>query len=393
MINSLIAYNIQELNKKRILRGAKKLEQSAILDKVQLDKIKSSYTSNLYCPSIPIRILLFILGLIGLGTFLGSITQLFNTSGETAFRLLAFCLGLVILILMDQYLIKAGKHYKSGITEAGIFSGTSFIYYAILGFDSSIGAIYPLMGMIFALCIAIRYLNMTALFLSVVFFCWLTIQLAFMTGNIGQQMLPFLWILIFGSLFFLIKKIETLWKNSIFEDQFILLKSLFLLLFYFAGNYFIVRNAQATLLGSSISAQEEIPLALFFYLFTAICPIAYIYYGIKQRSILFIRIGLLILGLTILTFKIYFSLGHPEVTITVAGALMILISLFIFRFLKQGKHGFYAKKLIHDKWASENLGALVASQTLGGNSNSLPTEDKNSFKGGDFGGGGASSDW
>ena len=93
------------------------------------------------------------------------------------------------------------------------------------------------------------------------------------------------------------------------------------------------------------------------------------------------------------TFKYYFSLGQPILSITIAGAFLISISLLLLNYLKQNKHGFTREKLISDKAISNDLVAFIASQSLGGNKPSLTNDDNQKFGGGEFGGAGAGNKW
>jgi uncharacterized membrane protein YgcG len=90
----------------------------------------------------------------------------------------------------------------------------------------------------------------------------------------------------------------------------------------------------------------------------------------------------------VFTFKYYFSLGPPEITLTIAGAILLAITGWLMSYLKTPRHGFTREQLITKKWDNVNLTGFVVSQTLGGNV-AKPDEQ---FKGGggQFGGGGAS---
>ena len=161
---------------------------------------------------------------------------------------------------------------------------------------------------------------------------------------------------------------------------------------YVAGNYFVVRELSVELMGVNIEPGGDIPFAFLFYFFTGFIPLGYLFYGIKRKSILFIRVALLTVVLSIITLKIYFSLGAPIVTITLSGAIMIGLALVLLRYLKEPKYGFTREKLLHDKWDSSELTAFVVSQSLSGHQ--VEVNDENSeYGGGSFGGGGAGSEF
>ena len=141
-----------------------------------------------------------------------------------------------------------------------------------------------------------------------------------------------------------------------------------------------------------LSEGENIPFAYLFYAFTALIPIGYILWGIKSRSLLFLRTGLLTIASSVITLKYYVSLGFPVITITVSGFVLISLSLLLLNYLKHPKKGFTREKLLDDKWGSKNVTGIIASQTLGSNQIN-DTPESTSFNGGNFGGGGAGSNW
>ena len=392
MIKSLIAFNLTELKKKKILSEAKNLYASNVLSEEQWQKIKETYSSKLYSPSIFIRILFFILTIIGLSTISAPIALIINSLDIHRFQLIFLVTGVAIMIITELILIKANGHYLSGITEAGIYIGLTFIYFGVLNFDNNTIILYLVVGFLLTLFAAIRYLNMLALVATIIFFGWILFQLLYDLGGIFESLIPFSFMISFGLVYFSSVKLEKKLSNFIFNDQFIIIQTLSLLTIYIAGNYFVVRELSIELMGLNLSEGENIPFAFLFYGFTVLIPLGYIFWGIKNKSLLFLRTSLLTIILSVITFKYYFSLGQPVVTVTIAGFILITISLLIFNYLKKNRNGFTREKLLDDKWGSKNLTGIIASQTLGGNQIGEP-EDPTIFKEGHFGGGGAGSSW
>lgn len=71
MNNLFIAYNTPELEKKTILLEAENLYKSKVVSEEQWPKIQEVFATKLYTPSIFIKILLFIVSLIGMLTIMG----------------------------------------------------------------------------------------------------------------------------------------------------------------------------------------------------------------------------------------------------------------------------------------------------------------------------------
>lgn len=391
MINSFISYNIDELEKKQILSEAKNLFKSKMINKTQYDKIREEITSNLYSPTLFIRILLFILSYIGMTTVIGPLGMIFSAVGETGYRILAVLLGISLIWFTETVLIFGKNHYKSGVTEAGIYAGTLFITIGVLGFGENIEIGYLTLGFLFSAIITVRYLDLLALLVSMVCFSGLLYKTIHAIGGITETFMPFIFFFIFLVVFMACTAIERKLKSFVFNDHLIITKTLSLLIVYASVNYFVVRELSINLMGLTLAKGQDIPLSIIFYCLTAILPLVYIYYGIIKRSVLLLRVGLLITILSVITFKYYFSLGMPVITITVAGIILITLSLGLMNYLKVMRNGFTRENLINDKWLSQDMNAIIISQTLGGNK--LTDNTNNSFGGGSSGGAGTSSSW
>nr|HPH46284.1 hypothetical protein [Chryseolinea sp.] len=101
-----------------------------------------------------------------------------------------------------------------------------------------------------------------------------------------------------------------------------------------------------------------------------------------------LRVSLIVIAFSVFTFKYYFSLGHPEITLTLAGAILLGITLLLFNYLKTIRHGFTRENHLAEKWGNLNLQAFIVSQTLGGNQ-TVANEPMETGGGGSFGGGGS----
>jgi hypothetical protein len=131
---------------------------------------------------------------------------------------------------------------------------------------------------------------------------------------------------------------------------------------------------------------QDIPLAYLFYALTVIIPVLYLYAGIKNRDMILLRVSLVVIAFSVFTFKYYYSLGHHEITFTIGGAILIGVSLYLYRYLKTIKGGFTAENILSSKWSNLQAEAFIVSQTLGGNKvEEAPAQGG----GGGFGGGGS----
>jgi uncharacterized membrane protein YgcG len=160
--------------------------------------------------------------------------------------------------------------------------------------------------------------------------------------------------------------------------------------FYFSGNYLVVREMSGSLLGMNLPEGRDIPLAILFYLFTALIPFGYLYRAIQSRDRIMLRTGLIIFAIAVLTFKYYYSLGHHEISLTLAGILMIAFVWILLKYLSTPKYGLTAKEDAHgNALLNTYIETIVIAESF-----KNPRQEKGlDFGGGKFGGGGAGSDY
>jgi hypothetical protein len=140
-------------------------------------------------------------------------------------------------------------------------------------------------------------------------------------------------------------------------------------------------------------AASGVPFAWFFYCFTFLLPWVYLWVALRRKDRVMLWVGMVLVILAVLTYKYYFSLAPPEVSLTVAGALLIAMAYLAIRWLKnplaQIRYGLtYEEDEEGSPSGLLNAEALFIAQTVGP---AAPTQPDNTleFGGGDFGGGGA----
>lgn len=138
---------------------------------------------------------------------------------------------------------------------------------------------------------------------------------------------------------------------------------------------------------------QDIPLAIFFYIFTALVPLLYVFYGLKKRNKTLLWIALILIAAAALTFKYYFSLGHPEITLTSVGIVMILVAYISIQFLKTPKYGItFKEESEEDNFIKTNAEALLVAQSFSQGATEQGTQT-DGFGGGKSGGGGAGGNY
>jgi hypothetical protein len=393
----MLAYNTELLDHTDILLHAKKWHKNKSLSDASYDAVKNKYTSHLYTPNLFIRIGLFIFTVIS-GTAAHSLimllTGLFN-SGATGVGIRLIGHGLITLFFLE-FLIKKKKLYKSGIDDALLYMGLGALLTGIfsLFFDNAPTnqeLLFSCVAFPFLIAATIRYSDM--LLAACTFVCLLIIVIFLLakTGELTKYILPFVIMFFSATCYLLITRYRQKENLRFWDSALWLTEILSLLLFYLAGNYFIVRAATEEAFNLEIAEGGDIPLAFLFYVFTALVPIAYLYFGLKNKNRLLLQSGLILVAASVITFKYYFSLGHPEITMTIGGIIMITLAWLSINYFKTPKYGItYIED--KDEKVLENFDAeaLIIAQTFSGAQNQ---DDSLKMGGGKFGGGGADSNF
>lgn len=161
------------------------------------------------------------------------------------------------------------------------------------------------------------------------------------------------------------------------------------ILFYLSGNYLVVRELGSMLLEHSPEPDSDITFAPFFYLFTLLCPLIFVYFGLRKKNRMLIWIGAICLAFSVFTFRYYFHVMPLELALILGGTLLFALSAFTIRKLKGKDSGLTFEPDRY--WAGEeflNLEALTLIERHGSNP-SPDTGNETEFGGGDFGGAGS----
>ncbi|HTH58123.1 MAG TPA: hypothetical protein VL728_18880 [Cyclobacteriaceae bacterium] len=385
------AYNEDSLYRLEAIKEAKRWEKGTFISKDQLTAIVEEYKVNLYHPNLMIRLLLFVATALGLS----GVTGLFGTilfSGASRNLICTVCIlyGAGTLLVLEKVMLK-NNHFKSGVTEAIMYYACGFLICGIGGLtDFDLIALTTWTCVIVFSLAAIRYLDLLMTAAALLSLAYGLFYHLYEMGGIGQRLIPFVFIIVFAAGFLMFRKLEQKKSLLIWTNNLMVAESLSLLLAYAGGNYFVVRELSVNLMSLQIEEGGDVPFAYIFYALTLLIPCLYLYFGIKKKDILLIRVSLFVFAFSAFTFKYYFSMGTPEITLTLAGAIVFGIALAVMNYLKIMRKGFTRENLLSEKWAATNIQSFVISQTLGGNQ-APATQDTPG--GGRFGGGGSAEDF
>lgn len=385
------AYNPTDLYNLAVTKECKRWFKQGLIATEQYDKIKAEYPSRLFHPNFIIRILLIVATLIALLGITGILGLMFADSGESVLSSLMIMYGVGSFVVLDRFFIGQKNHYKSGVTEALMYHSGFFTLMG-LAILSDFHFYFILVSCLLVFSFAAwRYLDLLCTLGAVGVLTALVFYLLYDADGILRQLIPFGIIALFAPVYFVVKGMKRNPPFKFWNDNLTIVEGASLLLIYVAGNYFVVRKLSESMMGLYLEDGQDIPFALLFYALTGLIPVVYLYFGIRRRDIVLLRVSLLAIAFSVFTFKYYFSLGHPEITLTISGLILTGISLWLMQYLKVIRHGFTRENHLPEKWADMNVEALIISQTLGGNQ--ITENPVEGGGGGDFSGGGASTQY
>jgi hypothetical protein len=364
-------------------------QQRGLLTPTQRAAIEVAYAAPYYRPNNWIRVVLFVVTLLGAGTAMASATIITAAElGPVAYALLTLMGHLLAL----ELLIKNARHYRSGVDNAllyGALLAWAFLL-AYLGRDTDLGSLADfalwrwLVPMLLALLVAlVRYADPLVAATSFAA-AFALLGNVLLQSALGLLLLPFGVMAAAIALLLALRQLPTRTDYFYYRSAGLVLRTLGLAVLYLAGNYLVVREGNAELLGGG-GPSAQIPLAPLFYACTAGIPLGYIGLGLRRHDRLLLTLGLLALAFSLFTLRHYRSLLPPEIAATVGGAVLLLGALAALRYLRTPRHGLTAAA---DAAATPrfNLEAVVVAQTA--HAPTAPTAGFE-FGGGHSGGGGA----
>lgn len=378
------AYNETWLRNQYALSMAQRWKREGLLNDSQWNDLKQLHAEVPHNPNIFIKIGLFLFGGIAFCFGAGMVFVVLGEGVGFAATSLVYAVGVFFLL---RLLIKQNRFHFSGIDNALIYGIIGAILPAVFEIYSGLKLTSAWSGvaLIMPILLAIVYIFSEPLVAVGMLGSGLFIIASWLVQTAwGKALLPFALMLVTGGLYgairwFLQKPSSFYWQTAL---EWVRIASL--VVFYLAGNYGFVREANAQLNGLS-SPAPEIPFAAIFWLLTFGVPALYLYGGIKQRDRSLLFLGSVAVVCSVITLHQY----HPFLSVEwmmIGGGLLLVGSTYrLIKGLKQPKAGFVS---VADAEQEEHVGleAVVLAQ--------LTQQTQNAdhgvrLGGGDFGGGGA----
>lgn len=359
-----------------------------VISAEQMEEACKEFPIGFYQPNIFIEFGLFIFTNLAISATFGFLSvTLFSSIIETNIGLAIICLIYAVsLFFLLEYFIINKKLYRSGTDNALLYVTIGLLLTAIFAFTDFKLALYGYYLIMFLVFIPflLRYGDpFLAIGIYVVWVgFWFILLLEF---SIGKTIMPFVIMLVSVVAYVFVKWWKKKDDSAYYIDAQICIETSALITFYLGGNYLIVREGNAML--NNLSSSVQISFAPLFYFFTVVTPLAYLFLGLKNRDRKMLIVGAFCIVFSIFTYRYYFSVLPLEWALTVGGTALVSLAIIAIRYLKTPKYGISYQQSKESKY--RDFEAFLVSQVLPQHGQG----DKAKFGGGNFGGGGAGSNY
>jgi len=379
----MIAYNTTDLDNESVCDQATAAFRHGTIDGETYKKILSSHKSNLYTPHFFIRIGLMILTLVIISFSAGLLGLLFGGFDSiTAF----FIFMALVCYGSLELMVRKKQYFNAGIDNLLQWSTLFFLLGAVLINNSYEFTLMSLLMFLASAWMAWRFvdalMSLVAYFSMLIFIFLVYVKF----GDIAKATAPFALMMVSALIFFLIRRMQH--KSSLRYHQFCfdVVMVCTLISFYACGNYFVVKELSNEMFHLQLQLSDPIPFGWLFWILTVTIPVIYIFTGLKKKDRIFLRTGLLLIAITVLTIRYYHEILAIEKAFLLAGIILVAISYACIKFLDTPKAGFTFEE---DDTANKDLlqlEALILAETFGKKVEAQPQME---FGGGSGGGGGA----
>ncbi len=383
------AYNETWVRNKHITEHAARWQRQGLFDEAKMKQIREKFPVGFHESNGFIEIGLFVFSIVAVSGGYFLLATLLSKLFEVDLFYHFFNIGFGTAIgFLAGHLINSRKHYRAGIDNALIIAAVALVIVGVIGLLPNNMPLwqYCFIGLPLVL-IGVWYYS--DLLLTLVAFGTLTVALFdfMLEFSFGKQLLPFVLMGVSAGLYVLARLYEDRDELVYWRDNFILLEWLSLSLLLLSCNYYAVRELNYWMMDRRPAEAPEIAWAGLFWTLTIAVPIALFYLGFRQKERPLLIMSAIGWGLALATWRYFHPLFSLEVYLAVNGLSLILVAVFLIRYLRAPRAGFTDRP---DEDSPKefliNAELLASVQATSGH---LGSKDGMRFGEGDFGGGGS----
>lgn len=384
----MIAYNRQYLDNRDIQLEAWNALQKNILTPEEYARIQAAYPDRLYTPNPFVRLGLFLLTVL-ITACLAGLTSLGTIGSESGWATLFIVLGLLCYGALEVF-IHTRRMHEAGVDDALLWCAGGLLLGGInIGAEPISATGQSTLVLLLAVWGVLRYAGpVTALIaygalLSLLFYS--TSQ----WGPVARALMPFLVLVVSAGLYELFTRMTQSHLLRHYHTCLVFLRVCTLVSFYAAGNYFVVRELNAFISGSS----GPVALGWLWWILTAVTPVFYVVRGVQKKDRFFLWAGLILAAASIATVRYYYHIMPAEQAMVLGGIALIGGAYVLIRYLRVSRNGITSEPadipVIADGLPVEGL---VLAETL--RATAVPPDSTGiHFGGGSGGGGGAGGEF
>lgn len=384
----MIAYNREWLDALYTKDVAHNWHKNGLLTKEQLEALEVQKPAPFYSPNLFIRIGLglFCMILMYAGMGLLALTGMLDSeSGVTAFSIFW---AIVWIIMLETGIIRSLRHYGSGLDDVMLYVAAATLigglYFSLPTWAGPLT--YCVVAWPFLVAGSIRYLD--RLMATAAFGCTLLIIL--LTVNeipkLALYLLPFSGMLFSATVWWWARRLQQRIALRYWHGVFAVVELLCLPTFYASGNYWVVQQA-----GLAFFNLPQPPIGWFFWSFTFGVPVLYLILGLRLKDRLLLDIGILSVAIAVFTFRFYHHVLPLAWACTIIGAFVFVAAYFLINYLRKNPGAYTyesnAETALLQEIEEQLIEQFIAAPT------GKTAAPKETFGGGDFGGGGAGGEY
>jgi hypothetical protein len=390
----MLAYNTVTLDNLEIKDEAETALRKDCIDMPTYKAIEAAYPINFYTPNPVIKIGLFILTAIIVSLSLGLISLMLLDSvlREHGFATLSIIAGLACYGALELF-IREKKFYRAGVDDALLWSAILLLISSLAWYDNLPAITWCLVTLIVTALATLRFADMVIAGAAFLAFLALVFSIMIELGPIAKTITPFVIMTLSLGVYYVAGRWMKLTAFRHYKHCLTVIAVLSLLTLYLAGNYYVVRELSNAMFDLHLQEGQSIPGALFFWVYTTIVPIIYLYFGIRKKDAILLRTGMILLAAIVFTIRYYHSVMPLETAMVLGGLILTGGAWALIRYLKVPRHGFTYEETDEPTLADKlKLESLIIAQTYVPGATATPSNDMN-FGGGTGGGGGASGEY
>jgi hypothetical protein len=389
----MIAYNTTELHHLLVQSNVTGWEEEGLITEEEKRSVLDKYPVKLFMPQFFLRLGLGILTVIASSAAAGI---LFIANDARVPEALFIICGIGSIAALEMFIKK--KHYRSGVDDVLLHLGILYLFTGTMMMladdvnDNAELLVFSITAIILYGIAALRYLDrLAALFFvaAIVVF-----EYALYMNTVGKPSVPLLLMnaSIMATLIFFCRKLAGKQIARFHGDLLRLMELTGIICLYMSFHYLLVAGLfELQPITGNRADLAPLSQTWFYWAWTIIFPLGLLWYSNRKVNRDYLRLSvLLILSIFYVKHLIYPSMA-PEWAALLYGLLLIAVSYFVIRYLRKDK-----SKFTYDVKADgtgmnqvEQLAVTAAFSGIGLSS----TEKGTQFQGGNFGGGGAGSDY